>query len=70
MKNKTWKNYLGAAALVTVLFAGSVSAYFTDQDEKVNTFTVGKVTIELEEPKWENITIRWIIPGNCWELWT
>ena len=53
MKNKTWKNYLGAAALVTVLFAGSVSAYFTDQDEKVNTFTVGKVTIELEEPKWE-----------------
>ena len=27
MKNKTWKNYLGAAALVTVLFAGSVSAY-------------------------------------------
>lgn len=50
MKNKTWKNYLGAAALVTVLFAGSVSAYFTDQDEKVNTFTVGKVTIELEEP--------------------
>ena len=41
MKNKTWKNYLGAAALVTVLFAGSVSAYFTDQDEKVNTFTVG-----------------------------
>ena len=53
MKNKTWKNYLGAAALVTVLFAGSVSAYFTDQDEKVNTFTVGKVTIELEDPKWE-----------------
>ena len=53
MKNKTWKNYLGAAALITVLFAGSVSAYFTDQDEKVNTFTVGKVTIELEEPKWE-----------------
>lgn len=53
MKNKTWKNYLGAAALVTVLFAGSVSAYFTDQDEKINTFTVGKVTIELEEPKWE-----------------
>ena len=49
MKNKTWKNYLGAAALVTVLFAGSVSAYFTDQDEKVNTFTVGKVTIELVE---------------------
>ena len=39
--------------MVTVLFAGSVSAYFTDQDEKVNTFTVGKVTIELEEPKWE-----------------
>ena len=29
MKNKTWKNYLGAAALVTVLFAGSVSVSYT-----------------------------------------
>ena len=53
MKNNTWKKYMGITAITAVLLVGSVSAYFTDQDEKTNTFTVGKVTIDLEEPEWD-----------------
>ena len=34
MKNNTWKKYMGITAITAVLLVGSVSAYFTDQDEK------------------------------------
>lgn len=30
----------------------SISAYFTDMDGTVNTFTTGKVDIDVEEPSW------------------
>lgn len=53
MKNNTWKKYFGAAAIASLLLVGTTSAYFTDQEEKVNTFTVGKIDISLEEPKWD-----------------
>lgn len=50
-------------ALCGVLAAGKVvglSAYFTDNDTARNTFTVGKVTIDVSEPSWtpdpDNIT--------------
>lgn len=42
-----------AALLVLSAVAGGVSAYFTDTDRKVHTFTIGKIAIALEEPKWE-----------------
>lgn len=41
------------AALAVVAIAGTSLAYFTDKDAKTNTFTLGKVDIELNEKKWE-----------------
>lgn len=41
-----------------LFFSGSiegVSAYFTDTDSSANTFTVGKVTIEHHEDKWDDL---------------
>lgn len=44
---------LGAMSLVLALAAGGVMSFFTDRDEKINKFTVGKVDISLTEPEWE-----------------
>ena len=39
--------------MMAVLAVGGTLAYFTDEDDKTNTFTVGNVDIELTEPKWD-----------------
>lgn len=50
------KNHLGkivlVGALVGCMTVGAISAYFTDADTATNTFTVGKVSIDLQEPDW------------------
>lgn len=43
---------LAGALAVTAVVGGSL-AYFTDTDQKDNTFTVGNVDITLTEPNWE-----------------
>ena len=43
---------LAGALAVTAVVGGSL-AYFTDEAEKTNTFTVGNVDITLTEPNWE-----------------
>lgn len=53
MKNKKLKSTIVAAALAGCLAIGGISAYFTDADTATNTFTVGKVEIDLQEPAWE-----------------
>ena len=40
-------------ALAAIAIAGGTIAYFTDTDEATNTFTVGKVDIDLTEPSWK-----------------
>lgn len=40
-------------AMLAVAVVGGTLAYFTDTDEKTNTFTVGNVDITLTEPKWD-----------------
>ena len=40
-------------ALVLTAVAGGSLAYFTDKDDATNTFTVGNVSIDLTEPKWD-----------------
>lgn len=48
-----------ALTLVCCLAIAGVSAYFTDGDSTVNTFTVGKISLDLIEPEWiepKNIT--------------
>lgn len=52
-KNNIWKAWIATAAIITVTTVGGLTAYFTDTQEKINHFTVGKVKIELKEPEWE-----------------
>ena len=39
-------------AMVSCLSVMGISAYFTDADTVTNTFTVGKISLELQEPGW------------------
>lgn len=48
--------------LIAVAAIGSSLAYFTDKEEATNTFTVGKVDIELTEPNWNPQDSK-IMPG-------
>ena len=52
MNGKKVKRIIIAAALLAVLAISGISAYFTDGDTATNTFTVGKVEIDLQEPSW------------------
>ncbi len=48
---------LGAAAIFgAALIVGQSLAYFTDNDEVTNTFTVGDLDIEETEPEWDDQT--------------
>ena len=44
---------LGLVAAMLLTSAGATLAYFTDEDDATNTFTVGNVSIDLTEPKWD-----------------
>ncbi len=55
------KKILSLVLVVVLLLTavGGTLAYFTDNDEAVNVFTLGNVKIDLEEPMWkepENVT--------------
>lgn len=52
MKKKNLDKIVLVGALVGCMTIGAVSAYFTDADTATNTFTVGKVSIDLQEPDW------------------
>ncbi len=52
MKNKT-KAILGTISVLAVFGVSGILAYLTDNDSATNKFVVGKVKIELEEPKWD-----------------
>lgn len=53
MKKTNKKLSIIALALVACLMVAGISAYFTDGDTATNTFTVGKISIDLQEPNWE-----------------
>lgn len=40
-------------AMLAIAIVGGTLAYFTDNDAKTNTFTMGKVDIELTEPNYQ-----------------
>lgn len=51
-------------ALVATAIAGATLAYFNDTTGPVeNTFTVGNVDIELDEPKWDDDEDHHFLPG-------
>lgn len=51
----TGKNLLIVMAMLVVLVVGSIGAYFTATDEASNSFTVGKIDVEITEPKWSEL---------------
>ena len=51
MKNSK-KIVVAAASLCAVMTVSSICAYFTDKDAAINTFEVGNVSIDLQEPNW------------------
>ncbi len=53
LNSKFRKCAAAAAAALVLLSAGATVAFFTDQDEKLNTFTVGNIDIQLDEPEWD-----------------
>ena len=52
-KHKNTKNLLIVVAMLVVLVIGTIGAYFTATDEVTNNFTVGNISVELNEPSWE-----------------
>ncbi|QNM08278.1 TasA family protein [Wansuia hejianensis] len=63
MKRGT-KTIMLAAALAGVLIVGGVSAYFTDADTATNTFTVGKISLDLQEPSWNPDQVKDLTPNQ------
>lgn len=63
------KKKITAIALVVAILAvgiiGGTLAYFTDTTQsEVNTFTVGKVDINLTEPEWKENEDHTLMPGH------
>ena len=52
MKIQSKKSMLLLTALIGTLSIGSIAAYFTDGDTATNTFTVGKISLDLQESDW------------------
>lgn len=65
-KSMKTKSAIIALMLVACLAVAGVSAYFTDSAEAVNTFTIGEVNIELEEPNWEEPEVP-VVPNQTVE---
>ncbi len=53
MKNRKMVKGIALGAMIAALAAGGTAAYLTDFETTTNSFTVGKVDIELDEPGWK-----------------
>ena len=51
MKKNMIKGSIAVLGLTAVLTTGGLIAYFTDTDAQTNTFTVGKIEVDLTEPE-------------------
>lgn len=70
-KNKIGKKFVKrtvlAVGITGIMMTGGVLAYFTDTSSVVNTFTVGKISLELTEPGWNPENAKNLTPGKCME---
>jgi len=57
------KTIIAAVVLMLVLLVGGLIAYFTDTDQKKNTFTIGNVDITLNEV-WNATDGQGVVPGQ------
>ena len=70
MKKRNVLTLLLALVLVAAIAVGSTLAYFTSQDDASNTFTMGKVEINLDESNdgenWEEDGLEYeaVLPGD------
>lgn len=62
MMNKKIKTSVTAVSMIGVLMIGSAMAYFADGDTTTNTFTVGKVSMDLRTPNWDPSDVTMITP--------
>jgi predicted ribosomally synthesized peptide with SipW-like signal peptide len=53
-----------AIVLVAALIVGATLAFLTSSDEVTNTFTLGDVEIEIEEPGWDPEDGEDLLPGD------
>lgn len=63
MRSKHFAGILLAGA-IGIAAIGGVSAYLTDSETVSNTFTVGKVDIDIDEPNWDPEDNKKIEPGK------
>lgn len=52
MNKKKALTTMAACGLVAALGVGGTMAYLTDSEQTTNTFTIGKVKIDVQEPGW------------------
>lgn len=63
MKNNK-RNAIIALCLVACLAVAGVSAYFTDADNATNEFTIGNISLDLQEPSWEPENAEDVTPNQ------
>ena len=66
-KNKSVLKASVLGLLCGAMLVGGTLAYFTDQEEVVNKFTIGKVEIELTEPDWDPDPEVPMVPTETYE---
>ena len=64
MKNKKLATLSVALGLSTIALIGGISAYFTDADTATNEFTIGKVSLDLQEPNFNETEAKNNITPN------
>ena len=62
MRNR--RSLLAIVLLISVLTIGSISAYFTDGDTATNTFVVGNISLDLQEPNWDPDDAKDVVPNE------
>lgn len=63
-KRKTKKKLLVVCAVAAVMLIGGASAYFTATDSADNTWTIGNVAIDLQEPNYDESDKTNIAPNQ------
>lgn len=63
-KRKTKKKLLVACAVAAIMVIGGASAYFTATDSAENTWTIGNVAIDLQEPNYDESDTSDITPNQ------
>ena len=69
MKKHSNKSKIAIIALTLVLCMAvvGISAYFTDADTATNTFTIGEISLDLQEPNWDPDDVRDVVPNETIE---